>query len=261
MRLDHMARSLLLSMHIVRRNWAVYRKDLIANLSPSVADPALILVSLGLGLGGLVQRLDGRSYLEFLAPGLTVATTLFTSFFESSYGFYVRMTFENIYKAMLTTPIGWFEVVLGEFLWVGLKGAIMALGVALFTTFFGLMPHPENLGLVVYMGFVVGAACGALGLAASGIIRNINQIQSVYSFLIAPIFYLSGIFFPLEKMPQALVVVADLFPLTHGVRMAQAAYWDAQVASVFLTSSLYLLAQMVVFGALSAVVIRRKLVL
>lgn len=261
MRLESVWDTFGLSLQVVRRNWAVYRKDLLANVSPSLADPALIMVSLGLGLGGFMSTLSGRSYMEFLAPGLTVATTLFTSFFESSYGFYVRMTFENIYKAMLTTPMNWFHIVLGEFLWVGLKGAIMATGVALVTSLFGLMPSPQNLYLVVYMGFMVGAACGALGLAASGLIRNINQIQTVYSFLISPLFYLSGIFFPMDRMPFGLLFLADLFPLTHGVRMAQAAYWNTDVTEVYAKATLVLVAQLCVFGGFSARLIRRKLIL
>lgn len=35
--------------------------------------------------------------------------------------------------------------------------------------------------------------------------RNINQFQTVYSFLIAPIFYLSGVFFPI---PAGFALVA-----------------------------------------------------
>ena len=95
-----------MSFSLVARNWLVYRKDFIANISPTIADPALTMLALGVGLGSYVQTVEGISYQQFLAPGLAVATALFTSFFESSYGFYVRMTYENIFKAMLTTPIG-----------------------------------------------------------------------------------------------------------------------------------------------------------
>src|SRR5262245_10104739 len=126
-----MLESVTLWLHITRRNWTVYRKDLIANLSPTVADPALTLVSLGLGLGAYLTYVQGMSYMQFLAPGLTVATALFTGFFESSWGFYVRMTYEGVFKAMLTTPIGASEIVIGEYIWCGLKGAGMATGVAI----------------------------------------------------------------------------------------------------------------------------------
>ena len=85
MTLSSFIESFKLCLHITHRNWTVYKKDLVANISPTVADPALILVSLGLGLGAYLTNIEGMSYMKFLAPGLTVATALFTSFFESSH--------------------------------------------------------------------------------------------------------------------------------------------------------------------------------
>jgi lipooligosaccharide transport system permease protein len=93
----------------------VYRKDFLANISPTLADPALIMFSLGMGLSPFIGEIGGLSYAEFLAPGMIATTALFTAFFESSYGFYVRMTFESVFKAMLATPIGVREVVLASF--------------------------------------------------------------------------------------------------------------------------------------------------
>lgn len=216
--------SLKLCMHITHRNWIVYKKDLIANISPTVADPALVLVSLGLGLGSFITNVEGMTYMQFLAPGLTVATALFTSFFESSYGFYVRMTFENVYKAMLTTPIGVKEVVVGELIWVGLKGAVMAVGVAIVLALFGLMVNPWLIPALASVGFLVALPCGAMGLLSSAMVNNMNQFQTVYSFLIAPLYFLSGIFFPISQMATPVRIVAEFFPLIHGVRLAQALF-------------------------------------
>lgn len=215
-----MRESILLCLHITRRNWIVYKKDFVANISPTVADPALVMVALGLGLGPFVTDIDGKSYLQYLAPGLTVATALFTSFFESSYGFYVRMTYENVYKAMLTTPIGVNDVVTGELLWVGLKGAVMSLGVGIILALFGYMTNPLLLPLLALVGFLVAVPCGALGLLATSIVSNMNQFQTVYSFLIAPLYFLSGIFFPIANMHVAVRGIAEFFPLIHGVRLA-----------------------------------------
>src|SRR4029434_4557235 len=117
--------------HVVVRNWIVYRKDFLANISPTLADPALMMAALGMGLSPFIGQIDGHSYAQFLAPGMVATTALFTAFFECSYGFYVRMTFESVFKAMLTTPIGVREVVIGEFLWVFIRAALMATGVGL----------------------------------------------------------------------------------------------------------------------------------
>lgn len=255
-----MIETLRLSWNVVIRNWVVYRKDFVANISPTVADPAFILLSLGLGLGPFIQQIDGMSYSQFLAPGLVATTALFTAFFECSYGFYVRLTFENVFKAMLTTPIGSREVVIGEFLWVFLKGAVMAFGVGLVLTLFGLVPNPLALPLFALVGGLLALPCGAMGLLASSFVRNMNQFQTVYSFLIAPTFYLSGVFFPLETTHPVYRIAVQLSPFTHGVRLMQMAAWGRGTFTEVLLHAGVLLGFALVLGLWSAKRIRRKLV-
>jgi lipooligosaccharide transport system permease protein len=220
-----MLETLKLCLHITRRNWMVYKKDFLANIAPTVAEPFLMIVSLGVGLGHFIAQVQGRSYLEYLAPGLGVSTALFTAFFETSYGFYVRLTFENIFKAMLTTPIGPREVVFGEFIWVALKGAVMFGIIAGILVCFGLMKNPWLWAFTPLLGALIALPCGSLGLLASSYVRNINQFQTIYALLISPLFFFSGTFFPVEQMPPALQVVAKVLPLYHGVRLSQALFW------------------------------------
>lgn len=255
-----MLESFKLCLHITLRNWTVYRKDLIANISPTVADPAFIMVSLGFGLGAYLTNVEGMSYMQYLAPGLTVATALFTSFFESSYGFFVRMTYENVFKAMLTTPIGVREVVMGEMIWVGLKGAAMAVCVAIVLAIFGLMVNPWLIPALSIVGFLVALPCGAMGLLATALVNNINQFQTVYSFIIAPLYFLSGIFFPISQMSTPLRIVAEFFPLIHGVQLAQALFWNKGIAEALMYNGSILLVQSALFCGLAYWRIKKKLV-
>lgn len=216
--------SLQLAWHVVVRNWVVYRKDFLANISPTLADPALILTSLGMGLSPYIGAIDGKGYAQFLAPGMMATTALFTAFFECSYGFYVRMSFESVFKAMLTTPVGVREVVLGEFIWVFIRGSLMALGVGLVLIACGLIANPWAIFLFPLIGGTLAVPCGGIGLLAAARVHNINQFQTVYSFLIAPIYFLSGVFFPLQE-GTVLGTIVQLSPFYHGVRLMQMASW------------------------------------
>lgn len=222
-----------LSWHIVRRNWWVYRKDFIANISPTVTDPAFMIFSLGIGLGAFVADVNGRTYLQYLAPGLAVGTAMFTAFFETSYGFFVRMTFESVFKAMLATPIGVSEIVLGEFLWVAIKSALMVFGVSLVLLGFGHFESGTNVLLTPIVGILVGLPVGAMGLLSTCYVSNINQFQTVYSFIISPLYFFSGIFFPLTQMPEWLQFIAKLLPLYHGVALSQSLYWNENIAQAW----------------------------
>ena len=223
----------LLSWRVVQRNWLLYKKELFANLSPTIIDPALFLLAFGVGMGAYVKDIDGTSYLKFIGPGLCITTALFTAFFEASYNFYVRMTFERIYDAMMTTPIGPWEIITGEFMWVGLKGAVMSFGVGLVLTVFQVI-DPTFLFLIPFVGALVSLACGALGLIASAVVRSINQFQTVYALIISPMFFLSGAFYPVKDLPEIWRVASGFSPLYHGVRMGQQALWNEDIVATFL---------------------------
>jgi lipooligosaccharide transport system permease protein len=257
--LSPLKETLALSFHVTRRNWAVYRKDFLANISPTVADPAFYIVSLGLGLGAFITSIDGHSYIEFLAPGLAVSTALLTSFFETSYGFYVRMTYENIYKAMLTTPIGVNEVIFGEYLWVALKAMGMTVVTTLVFSLFGLVHSFWAFPLMALTGILIGLSCGAIGLIASAKVRNINQFQTIYSFFISPLFFFAGIFFPLHKMPVAAQWVAYALPLAHGVDLAHAVYWNDNIPRAFALHGSVLVVQSAVLCWIAFALLRKKL--
>ncbi|MCW1921870.1 ABC transporter permease [Luteolibacter arcticus] len=250
--------SLRLSWQVVIRNWMVYRKDFLANISPTLADPALILGSLGMGLSGFVGEIDGMSYAQFLAPGMIATTALFTAFFESSYGFYVRMTFESVFKAMLTTPIGVNEVVAGEFMWVFVRAALMGLGVSLVLLVLGLLPNPVAILICPLIAGALALPCAAIGLLASAWVRNINQFQTVYSFLIAPIFYLSGVFFPVPS-GSFLGTIVQFSPFYHGVKLIQFTVWGHAEWSAVLWHVVLLGAFAFVLCSLSFRFIGRKL--
>ena len=250
--------SLRLARHVVVRNWTVYRKDFLANISPTLADPALMMASLGMGLSPFIGRIDGLPYSHYLAPGMIATTALFTAFFEASYGFYVRLTFESVYKAMLTTPIGPKEVVIGEFLWVFVRAALMGGLVGVVLAGMGLLENPWGLPVFPFIAGLLSVPCAAIGLIASALVRNIHQFQTVYSFLIAPIYFLSGVFFPLGDRP-VLSVVVQFSPFYHGVRLLQMAAWgrfEARDVAVHLGAlALFTL----VLGGLSFRLIRKKL--
>ncbi len=250
--------SLQLAWHVVVRNWVVYRKDFLANISPTLADPALMMTALGMGLSPFIGRINGLTYAEYLAPGMVATTALFTAFFESSYGFYVRMTFESIFKAMLTTPIGVREIVLGEYLWGFIRAAMMGGTVGLVLAVMGLLINPWALLIFPLVAGLLAVPCGAIGLLAASKVRNINQFQTVYSFLIAPIYFLSGVFFPLDDRP-ILGVIVQVSPFYHGVRLLQMSAWGRGTAVEWAIHLAALLGFALVLGLWSHGRIQQKL--
>ena len=136
----------------------------------------------------------------------------------------------------------------------------MAVGVAIVLALFGMMTNPWLIPALSLVGFLVALPCGAMGLLATAMVRNINQFQTVYSFIIAPLYFLSGIFFPIEQMAPPVRIVAEFFPLIHGVRLAQALFWERNITEAFLYSGSLLVIQSLLLCTWAYFKIRKKLV-
>jgi len=76
--------SLQLAWHVVVRNWMVYRKDFLANISPTLADPALMMTALGLGLSPFIGKFEVSGDAQYFAPGWFPPPAFFPPFFECS---------------------------------------------------------------------------------------------------------------------------------------------------------------------------------
>jgi lipooligosaccharide transport system permease protein len=170
------------------------------------------------------------------------------------------MTFESVFKAMLTTAIGVEDIVLGEYMWLAIRAGLMATGVALVLLALGLVPNPLGALLFPMIGALMALPCGAIGLLSSAWVRNINQFQSVYSFVIAPIYFLSGVFFPLDNNSW-LAVVVQFSPFYHGVRLLQMSSWGEWNASEAIFHIAALIAFTMVLGWFSLGQVRKKLIL
>jgi lipooligosaccharide transport system permease protein len=255
-----MRETIQLSWSIVVRNWRVYEKDFWANISPTITDPAFALLAFGLGLAPYVATVEGRPYVRFLAPGLAVTTAMFTAFFETSYGFFAKMTYEAIFKAMLTTPIGVRELIIGELWWVAIKGAVMATGVSLVLACFGLWTYLPWLLAMPVIGALISLACGSVGLISSTLVRNQDQFQVVYSLVMLPLYFFSGIFFPMDEAPAWFQWLVDLTPVYHGVRLSQMAFWNDFHPGEAAGHAAVLLLYAVVLSLLAGRLVRRKLI-
>jgi lipooligosaccharide transport system permease protein len=207
---------------VLRRHLRVWRRLFVSHAVGSLVEPLVYLVAFGFGLGMLVPDVGGRSYLSFLAPGLIVSSALYAATFEGTYGTYTRLVPQRTFEGMLATPVSVAEVVIGEALYAGLKGTFAGCAVLLVATAFGLMESPWALAVPAL------CALGALGFAGisvlvSGISRSYDAFNYYFTLGITPLFMFSGIFFPLDRLPEWVRVASWFNPVTHAVEAMRAA--------------------------------------
>ena len=88
----------------------------------------------------------------------------------------------------------------------------------------------------------------SLGFVLASIVPTARFAQPIGAVVLYPMLAVSGLFFPLERLPRALQVVAFLFPTTHAVALLQGVWngsgWGAHWTDV--------VALIVLFGAFTA---------
>ena len=82
--------------------------------------------------------------------------------------------------------------------------------------------------LVFPVLFVSGLMLGALGLALSSFIRQLENFAGVMNFVIFPMFFLSSALYPLWKMAESsrvLYTICLLNPFTYAVELIRFAFY------------------------------------
>lgn len=205
-----------------RRDQDVFMKTYKVNFIPPLLEPVLYLVGLGLGLGSYVQLPGGLRYDVFIAPALIAVSMMYASFFECTYGSFVRMYYQKTFDAIIATPLSLEEVIAGEILWGATKSLINSSIVLAVIAVFGLVKTPFFLAILP-LSFLVGLFFSAIAMCFTAISPNIDSFNYPAFLFITPMFILSGTFFPLTALPIELQTFANIFfPLTHSVTLTRA---------------------------------------
>ena len=187
-----------------------------AQIVASLGQPTLYLVALGFGLGPVFQRAGEGNYVQFVAPGIMAMTVLFSSIFSGMGLLWDRQL--GFLKETLVAPVPRFQIMLGRTLGAATVALCQGLLVAVVCLIVGFRPV-DAAGLPVALGLLMLIAClfSALGTAIGSLLENIQGFQMIMSFLVMPIFFLSGALYPLTNLPRAMTVITSLDPLAYGV--------------------------------------------
>ena len=203
-----------------QRNVLVWRKLALPSLLGNFGEPLLYLLALGYGLGAFVGTVQGMPYIVFLASGIVCASAMNAATLEGTYSAYVRMSIQQTWEGILVTPLGVRDIVLGELVWTGTKAFINAAPILLVAALLGAI-HDWRALWVLPLVIVVGMTFGAMALVVTAFAKGFDFFLYYATLIVTPMFLLSGVFFPLQGMPQFVQRGAEFLPLTHAVEIVR----------------------------------------
>jgi len=181
----------------------------------SLAFPTLILIIIGTGLNS-VFTIGKLSYIEFIAPGMIGMVLLFSSI---SFGIMVIWDRQfGFLKEMLVAPISRTSIVVGKALGGVTTSMFQALLFLIVCFAIGIkIPGPLMLMLLFVVMILIAVGFVLVGIAFSSRMKDFHGFSLIMNFVVMPIFFLSGAFFPLDKLPEWLKWFVYIDPLTYGV--------------------------------------------
>ena len=205
------------------REMRILKYRLGRQLAGMTVTPLLYLLTFGCAMGGIIRLEDGGSYLHFLIPGL-VAMSSMTQAFAIATDINVARFYWNIFEEFQAAPISNTAYVAGETL-AGITRALIAIAVILaLAALFGARLH---YGPAFWAAALLNAALFAsLAVALAMLVKSHADQALLTNFIITPMAFLGGTFFPLDQLPAWVRALLQLLPLSHASHAVRAAALD-----------------------------------
>src|SRR5512136_73411 len=187
----------------------------------SIINPLLWLLIIGGGLGSSVN-FGNINYQTFIYPGVLIQTALFSSIFFGVYIVWDKKI--DFMKEVLVAPMRRTSLFVGKILGGStdtLLQILILLAIGILFTVTGIMPgrHRTVYTVAVSLAFLLVTTVGlvSVGLIIGSQMESPEGFQLIISFLIFPLFFLSGSLFPITNLPPWLAPFIFVNPVTYAV--------------------------------------------
>jgi lipooligosaccharide transport system permease protein len=241
----------LRSLRVWQRNRDVFLKQWRSEAPGFVIEPFLVLLAMGVGLGTYVALDNGQRYVEFIAPGIVAGYGMFSATFECTYSSFVRMKVQKTYDAIIATPLNIEDVAAGEIFWGATRALLTSCVILAVAAAFGLVKSPWAI-MVVPLSLLSGVMFASIALLFTSLAPSIYSFNYYFTMFMTPMFFFSGVFFPLDSFPPLVQNLSWIAPLTPVANLSRAlmtgdlgagAWWGLAIViglvAVFFPLSLY----------------------
>lgn len=243
---------------MLQRNLLVYKHTWMV-IFTGFFEPLFYLLSIGIGLGGMVPDVNGINYTAFVAPGLLASSCMNGAITDGFFNIWWKLHYQKTYDGILATPMRVADVAFGEMLWAQTRGSLYAATFLLVVLALGEVRGPRILLSVTALAalpaaVVVAASFSSMAICLTSFVRKREDFDVVMGMLVMPMFLFSGIFFPVTQLPAPVQWALQVVPLYHAVELLRALTTGVVGASV-----VGHLAYLVAGGTVAFVIAMRRL--
>jgi ABC-2 type transport system permease protein len=197
---------------ILWQEYIIFKRKFWSITTGSMIAPVLYLIAFGWGLGS-GMKVGGVSYINFVIPGIIAMSSMTMSFSNIANNINISRIYDKTFEEFMIAPVNMFVFTVAKITAGALRGMYSALIIILLSLIFnsGLSIGPYFILIIILNCFVFSA----LGFTAGIVIDSHVDMGKFTNFIITPMSFLCGTFFPLDRMPFGLKQFIWLLPLTH----------------------------------------------
>lgn len=189
-----------------------------ARIVSALVTPLLLIGAIGTGFGATTQFIDPRyqgiSYESFMFPGVLAMGVLFgTVFYGLNIVWDKRL---DVLKEVLVAPVSRTTIFFGKVI----GGSTQAMAQTAILLVAGLFLFHTSLAgslMALLFALLLAILFVSIGLFLGSFFESFEGFQLIVSFVVFPLFFLSGALYPVDNLPTWLTVVTRLNPATYAV--------------------------------------------
>ncbi|MDP9233549.1 MAG: ABC transporter permease [Actinomycetota bacterium] len=216
--------------------------------------PLMFLVIFNLLFGGKVRIATGQTVNAsyFYVPAIA-AFSIVTACFTNTAMSITLLRDQGVLKRSQGSPLPGWAFLLGRIMFAVIIAILLVLIVtAAGVLFYNVNAPTDTMGPFVLSVIVGAASFCALGFAITSVIPNGDAAPAMVNGIVLPLLFISDVFVPLDKAPQWIVTLGDIFPIKHLSHAVTYAFNPPANASAFRGTDLLVVAIWGIAGLLIA---------
>jgi lipooligosaccharide transport system permease protein len=192
-----------------------------------LGNPVLYLLSVGIGIGALVDNVSGGDnplgvpYLTFLAPALLATAAIQSAMDETTFPTMQGFLWDKSFFSMIATQLMGRDIVGGIMIASSIRCIFNTITYGLVLVLFGAIGI-ESLFVLVVAAIFAGISFAAVMLAVTSFVKQDDGFYAIVGrFVIAPMFMFSGTFYPLDSLPIYLQWIGWISPVWHATNLGR----------------------------------------
>ncbi|MBI5753720.1 ABC transporter permease [Candidatus Peregrinibacteria bacterium] len=238
---------------LFKRETMRFLKVYMQTIFAPVVNNLLYFAVFGFSLHRAIPSIQGITYLQFMVPGLIIMG-LVNNAYQNPSSSIILMKYQGIIGDLLSIPLKRSEIFLAFIASAVIRSFIVG-GVTFLTALFFISFPYTSIPIILISAFLVALFFSFLGLFVGIWAKEFDNQAFIQTFIIMPLTFLGGVFYPITSLPAAMATVAKFDPIVHMINLLRYGFTGLQEIPISL--SLIVLASITIFmGLISFIALR-----